>query len=98
MSFRDDERVRALKHLGLWGLVLCTACLVVENTVLLSWAAASRPSATLAAAMAMFKVVRALAVPIGLVLAAVLAGLALPFGVAQGGGARARAAGGGHHA
>jgi hypothetical protein len=70
-----DPRVRGA---GLWALVLCTACLLVENTLLLSWAATTRPGALLVALLAVFKLVCALSVPVGLVLATAIAGWYLP--------------------
>jgi hypothetical protein len=101
MPARDDRngaRVAVVRRIGLWALILCTTCLAIENTLLLTWAAASRPWALLTAALAAFKVVCALCVPLGLVLATVALGWLLPLGGAREAGTEDRAAvNGGRH-
>lgn len=74
MRFRDDARSRMLRRIGVLALILCTACLAIENAVLLSWAVATRPAALFATALAMFKITAALAVPLLLVLLTGIAG------------------------
>jgi hypothetical protein len=74
MRFRDDARTRMLRRIGVLALILCTACLAIENAVLLSWAVTTRPAALFATAFAIFKVTAALAVPLLLVLLTGIAG------------------------
>jgi hypothetical protein len=98
MFSRDDSRGAMLRRAGLWALVLCTTCLAVENTLLLSWVAATRPWAVLTAASAAFRTVCALSVPVGLLLVTGIAGWLLPVGGARGARAERRAvANGGRH-
>lgn len=78
MRTSDDARRSWLRVAGLWALVSCTACLLVENTLLLSWVATSRPWATVTTALAAARVLSAVTVPLGFVAAAGVAGWMLP--------------------
>jgi hypothetical protein len=93
----ESARSRTLRRVGLGALVLCTAFLAVENTVLLTWVATSRPWAALTATAALFRVGFALTVPLWLVTAAVLAGWALSPRGERRGRVAGRAAAGGRH-
>lgn len=77
-SFAEVLRSPGLRRAGLCALILCTACLAVENTLLLSWAAATRPWSVLVVAAAAFRMICALSVPLGLLLLTAIAGWCLP--------------------
>ena len=74
MFIRNESRADALRRLGLWALVLCTASLAAENTLLLSMAATFRPSAFFAVAAAAVRLGCAITVPLWLILMVGVAG------------------------